>query len=135
MTKKQLIEKYISEMDSANLRTVLSDKYLYNTHFDKNHFIDILEEEVFLEFKKIGDTYLKAYAGSCQGNCCVNIKCKGIAFVGNQSKDVLNIIFIENETEYIDIFSCSNFRTFQSVETNICHCIPTLPDNFDEAPF
>ena len=135
MTNKELVEKYISEMNPDNLKKVLSDKYTYNTHFDKDHIVDVLEEEVFITFKEKGDTFLKPFTGSCQSDCCKNKKCKGIAFVGNYSNDVINIVFEENNDEYIDIFSCSNFKTIENIKTNAQHWIPTLSDDPDEPPF
>ena len=60
-----------------------------------------------------------------------------IPFIGSKlkSKDVLNIVFEENELDVTDIFSCGSFKTHEKVATNYIQCIPTLTDSSSEIPF
>ena len=132
MTNKHLIQASISQMDTEKLKQLLSDKYLYS-EWDKENFVATLEVAAFSAFRENGDTFLNPYKGSCK--CCEEKGYKGIAFIGNKSKDVLNIVFEENELDVTDIFSCGSFKTHEKVDTNYIQCIPTLTDSSSEIPF
>lgn len=134
-SNKQSVVSAFSRMDTKMLRQFFSDQYKYSSLYNKDQLVDILEEEVFENFKKNGDTYLIPYEGSCEGNCFKNLNCKGITFVGNFSKDVINIIFEEARFEYIDVFSCSNFEILENIETRNCYNIPTALMGSDDIPF
>jgi hypothetical protein len=134
-TKKELVQAAISEMNVDKLFTLLNDNFtFYNV--SKKEFLENLENEVFKKFKNNGDTFLSPFHGKCTSKSCDNKGCNGIAFVGNKSKAVINLVFIETLDEYSDIFDCFSFKTTHKIKSNITYCIlPLREDDFDDVPF
>ncbi|MFN4879388.1 MAG: hypothetical protein ACK5H3_05040, partial [Flavobacteriia bacterium] len=60
-------------------------------------------------------TYLNAVQGSCGGNCSKGQN--GYLFIGNNSKNYMNLLFVEDQLELQDLYECSLFRTnFTDIE-------------------
>ena len=118
MKPKDLILKYISEMDSEMLSMVLSDDKTYQ-EATKTVFLEKLEE-LFVEFKENGETLLTPYNGTCGSEDCTNRGCTGYSFVGEASKESIDLIFDESEDIVKDIYNC-NFMLSEYKDRENCH--------------
>lgn len=105
----QLILRFFSSMDIENLRLFLNDEYTYQDT-TKEIFLNEIEV-VFNAHKHFGDTELLIYKGKCAGETCENCGKKGFRFVGNKSKNFLDLIFETEGNEIKDIYSCSFFKS------------------------
>lgn len=132
MKPKELIMKYISEMDTEMLSMVLIDDITYQ-EATKEVFLEKLEE-IFIEFKEKGETILIPFRGKCGSEDCTNRGCTGYSFVGETSKISLDLIFDESEDIVNDIYNC-NFMLSEYSQRDICHskCLYVAPD--EEAKF
>ena len=90
------------------LELLLDDNKTYQ-EATKEIFLEKLKC-AFEEFRSNGDTYLSPVKGNCDSNSC-NFGCSGFGFLGNNSNKRLPLIFEENESDYIDIYFCSIFKT------------------------
>ena len=118
MNPKDLILKYISEMDSEMLSMVLSDEQTYQ-EATKTVFLEKLEE-LFVEFRENGNTQLTPYIGTCGSEDCTNRGCTGYSFVGEASKESIDLIFEESEGIVKDIYNC-NFMLSEYKDRDNCH--------------
>lgn len=107
--KKSQVLKAISEMNVSMLEVVLEENNTYQDA-DKSVFIDKISN-VFDSLKAEKNTHLDPSYGSCDSEICTNRGCNGVAFVGNKSGSSLNLILVEGDNDYKDIYSCSNFKT------------------------
>ncbi len=132
MKPKDLILKYISEMDSEMLSMVLSDERTYQ-EATKTVFLEKLEE-LFVEFRENGETQLTTYNGTCGSEDCTNRGCTGYSFVGEASKESIDLIFDESEDIVKDIYNC-NFMLSEYGDRDKCHSksLHVAPD--EEATF
>jgi hypothetical protein len=96
-------------MDIDLLRYYLKDKYTYQ-EATKEVFLDKIER-IFEAHRNAGDTELWLFPGACAGNDCENCGKKGYRFVGNHSKNYLNLIFETTGDNITDIYSCSQFQS------------------------
>ena len=85
ITNAQLVRKCIQEMNIEALYYLLDAERIY------------------------GDTYLNAVQGSCGGSCVKGQN--GYLFIGNNSKNYMNLLFVEEELQLTDLYECSLFRT------------------------
>jgi hypothetical protein len=70
-----------------------------------------------LKFEADGDTYLNTIQGSCGGSCAKGQN--GYLFIGNNSKNYMNLLFVEEQLELQDLYECSLFKTnFQNIALN-----------------
>ena len=108
-TYLQSILCYFCIMDIDLLRYYLKDKYTYQ-EATKEVFLDKIEG-IFEKHRVAGDTELWLFPGACAGIDCENCGKKGYRFVGNHSKNYLNLIFEMTGNDITDIYSCSQFRS------------------------
>jgi hypothetical protein len=101
-------------MDIANLRLHLKDEYTYEDT-TKEIFLNEIER-IFEEHQNLGDTELLIYKGACAGKICENWGCKGFRFLGNHSKNFMDLLFDIEGDDIKDISNCPVFDT--DVEIN-----------------
>jgi hypothetical protein len=115
--KKQLILESFQAMNLSMLDVLLDES---NTYQDvvKDVFIEKLDK-VFTNFKDNGDTHLLAFKGVCVSKECGNTGCFGYSFIGNNSKQHIDLIFDEASDDVKDIFQCRALdRNDKSIEQN-----------------
>lgn len=113
ITNAQLVRKCIQEMNIEALYYLLDVERTYQD-WQRNEFILKLER-VMEKFEANGDTYLNAIQGSCGGSCSKGQN--GYLFIGNNSKNYMNLLFVEEELQLTDLYECSLFRTqFENIE-------------------
>lgn len=109
----QLVRKCIQEMNIEALYYLLDVERTYQD-WQRNEFILKLER-VMEKFEANGDTYLNAVQGSCGGSCSKGQN--GYLFIGNKSKNYMNLLFVEEELQLTDLYECSLFHTqFENIE-------------------
>ena len=88
-------------MNVSKLKELLDDDKRYHLGLNKKSFIDKISD-VFDKFKKENDTTLNFHKGKCNGgNCYHKGKCTGFSFVGNVSKNAINLNFEEKNTHIV----------------------------------
>ncbi|MCZ2129503.1 MAG: hypothetical protein LC109_04475 [Bacteroidia bacterium] len=112
-TKKDLIIKAFQEMDVSMLEVVLDDSKTYKGT-TKQIFIEKIEA-VFAEFKRNDDDKLLPYKGFCRSDSCKHKGKSGYSFVGNNSRNCIDLIFEETEDDIDDIYNCSDFVTIENI--------------------
>lgn len=113
ITRAQLVLKCIQEMNTAALYYLLDVERTYQD-WQRNEFILKLER-VIEKLEADGDTYLNAVQGACGGSCSKGQN--GYLFIGNNSKNYLNLLFVEEDLQLTDLYECSLFRTkFENLE-------------------
>ena len=116
----QLVRKCIQEMNVEALYYLLDLERTYQD-WQRNEFILKLER-VMEKFEADGDTYLNAVQGSCGGSCSKGQN--GYLFIGNNSKNYMNLLFVEEELQLTDLYECSLFRVnFDNLELRKRHYI------------
>ncbi len=98
-----------SSMDMDGLQLFLKEDYSYQDT-TKEVFLNEIEN-IFCEHKNNGDTELVVYEGKCSGAGCENCGSNGFRFIGNHSKNYLDLIFIMKGDDITDIFDCAEFTT------------------------
>jgi len=112
-SKKEIIISSFEKMDIDMLEMVLDDDKTYqNAH--KSVFLEKLRK-VFNKFKTNKDVCLTAYKGKCNGDC-PNKGINGFSFFGNTTKNHLDLLFEEKESEIEDICCCSYFEIEDNYE-------------------
>ena len=114
MSYIQSILSYFNSMDIANLRLHLKDEYNYEDT-TKEIFLNEIEK-IFEAHKDSGDTELLIYKGACAGTTCTNCGLKGFRFVGNHSKNYMDLLFEIEGDDIKDILSCSYFKPEVEIE-------------------
>ena len=113
ITNAQLVLKCIQAMNTEALYILLDVERTYQD-WKRNEFILKLER-VMEKFEADGDTYLNAVQGACGGSCSKGQN--GYLFIGNNSKNYMNLLFVEEELQLTDLYECSLFRTkFENLE-------------------
>ncbi len=107
ITNAQLVRKCIQEMNIQALYYLLDVERTYQDWI-RNEFILKLER-IMKRFEAAGDTYLNAVQGSCGGSCSKGQN--GYLFIGNNSHNYMNLLFVEDQLELQDLYECSLFRT------------------------
>jgi hypothetical protein len=107
ITNGQLVRKCIQEMNTDALYYILDVERTYQD-WKRNEFILKLER-IMKRFEAAGDTYLNAVQGSCGGYCSKGQN--GYLFIGNNSRNYMNLLFVEDQLELQDLYECSLFRT------------------------
>jgi len=107
ITNAQLVRKCIQEMNIEALYYLLDVERTYQDWI-RNEFILKLER-IMKRFEAAGDTYLNAVQGSCGGSCSKGQN--GYLFIGNNSHNYMNLLFVEDQLELQDLYECSLFRT------------------------
>lgn len=113
MTKKEVIVKYISEMNIDMLSLVLeNDISFMDLHIDD--FLDKLEE-IFIELKKSNiNEFSKIISGISEEDSETK-GIKGYKFITNDNRN-LTLLFEEINGDLIEIYNCSKFKTYQVCE-------------------
>jgi hypothetical protein len=101
-------------MDIASLRLHLKDEYNYEDTTKEIFLKEI--EAIFEAHQNSGDTELLIYKGACAGTTCPNCGLKGYRFVGNHSKNYMDLLFEIEGDEIKDILSCSYFKPEVEIE-------------------
>jgi len=113
ITNAQLVRKCIQEMNIEALYYLLDVERTYQD-WKRNEFILKLER-IMKRFEAAGDTYLNAVQGSCGGSCSKGQN--GYLFIGNNSHNYMNLLFVEDQLELQDLYECSLFSTnFTNIE-------------------
>lgn len=107
ITSAQLVLKCLQAMNTEALYILLDIDRSYQD-WQRNEFILKLER-VLKKFEADGDTYLNAVQGACGGSCSKGQN--GYLFIGNNSKNYMNLLFVEDQLELTDLYECSLFRT------------------------
>lgn len=116
LNKKQLILESFQNMNLSMLDVLLDDSRTYQ-NVVKNVFIEKLDT-VFTRLKDKGDTHLLAFKGVCISKECDNKGCAGYSFIGNNSKQHIDLIFDELSEDVNDIYQCFTFdRIDKSIVT------------------
>jgi len=107
----QTILNAFSSIDIATLRTHLKDDYSYE---DTTKEIFLNEtERLFKRHKNAGDTKLLIFEGKCIDDNCND---RGYRFVGNRSRNYIDLVFVTKKDDIINIFSCNDFNTDTEIE-------------------
>jgi len=114
-TYPKTIHGYFTSMDIAKLRLHLKDEYTYQDT-TKEIFLNEIES-VFEAHRNSGDSELLIYEGACVGSkTCDNCGVKGYRFVGNHSKNYMDLLFEIEGDEIKDICDCMHFKTDVHIE-------------------
>jgi hypothetical protein len=108
MTSKEVIIKYFCEMDIEMLEMVLDDGRTYN---DARMEVFLKKvDEVFDKFREGGDSELIVYNGAYRSEFLFNEGDICYTFVGNKSRNYINLIFDERNIDVYDIYQCEEFN-------------------------
>src|ERR1039458_4600241 len=108
MTEKEAFLYYMERMDIEMLDLILDDGITYYG-VRKEVFLEKLGA-AFVEFKKSNDSSLRTYKGKCGSDSCPNKGIKGCIFVGNSSRNHLELLIEESGTHIIDLSRCPSFE-------------------------
>lgn len=108
-TKKDLILESFKTMNFDMLEILLDDNKTYQDA-TKEVFLDKVHI-AFTKLKASGDNSLKSYKGFCNSDNCTNKGCSGYSFIGNNSKNHIDLIFDEENDDVKDIYNCYQFKT------------------------
>lgn len=109
-SKTELIIDSFEKMNLSMLEVLLDEDKTYQ-EATKDVFLDKIKES-FSTLKDRGDTNLQAYKGFCNSTECPNRGCKGYSFVGNNSKNHIDLIFDEVNDDVNDIYNCSALEIY-----------------------
>ena len=115
--KKSYIQTILANfaaMDTDNLRLFLKDEHSYQDT-TKELFLNEIAS-IFEVHKNSGDTELIIYRGKCGGRTCENCGKQGYRFVGNHSRNYLDLLFEMKGEDITDIYSCAQFNTFEQID-------------------
>ena len=110
----QTILRSFTAMGIKDLRFYLKDEYTYEDT-TKEIFLNEVEK-IFEAHRYSGDTELTIYEGACVGKRCDNCGKKGYRFVGNHSKNYMDLLFEIEGDDIKDIYSCSYFKPYAEIE-------------------
>ncbi len=105
----ETIFKCLASMDIDRLQFYLKEEYSYQDTTKQIFLKEI--ERIFIEHQKAGDTELLIYEGKCAGGGCENCNKDGFRFIGNHSRNCLDLIFLMDGEDIKDIFDCLAFET------------------------
>jgi hypothetical protein len=97
----QAILSAYAELDIEKLRFHLKDEYSYEDT-SKDIFLEKMEK-IFKQHKHLEDTELLMFRGKCGSDECENCGKGGYRFVGNHSKNYLDLLFMEEEGDVISL--------------------------------
>jgi hypothetical protein len=127
-TYLQTLLNSFETMDIEKLRFYLKDEYSYQDT-TKEVFLNQIEK-LFNSYKSAGDTQLLIHKGQCGSNECSNCGKGGYRFVGNQSKNYLDLLFITEGDDVTDIFDCSSFKP--DIDTGVLNSSSSIYINRDD---
>jgi len=94
-----ILNAFVS-MDIDTLRLYLKDEYSYEDTTKEIFLAEI--ERIFKRRKNAGDTKLIIYEGKCKDDNCDK---RGYRFVGNRSRNYIDLVFVTKKDDIINIFS------------------------------
>lgn len=109
-SQEDAIVYFLQRVDIEMINDILDDDKTYQDK-DKSVFIHKLGI-AFEKFIEEGDTFLHRYAGFCNRQDC-NFKCTGYSFIGNNSGNYLDVIFIIKEGIVHDLYECTGFKLLE----------------------
>lgn len=104
----------ISAMDIEILRHYLKKEYTYE-EATKDVFLEKMEA-IFEKHRGAGDAKLLYYPGACTSETCPNCGNRGYRFVGNQTRNYLDLLFETEGDNITDIYSCSQFSSDEELQ-------------------
>lgn len=110
----QLEEVLVEAVKSMDIE-MFKGFYVYVEEFNENkdsRFVNGLEK-VFEKFRNYGDTLLESSLGYCRG-CHTN--CYGYLFIGNKSKNFINIVFDTDRQKIKGMVECTKFEVLNKHE-------------------
>jgi len=110
----QTILNYFTSMNIDKLRFYLKEEYSYQDTTKEIFLSEI--EEVFKAHKNSGDTKLLIYKGGCGSKYCGNCGVKGYRFVGNHSKNYIDLLFEMEGDDVKDICNCEEFKPYVEID-------------------
>lgn len=116
MVKTIQLERVIVEAVKRLDKEMLKEFSVYIADFENNkkqYFINDLAI-AFTKLKESGDTFLKPELGNC-GSC--NKGCTGYLFIGNRSRNYINLIFQIDGSEILDMGECCDFMPINKVQS------------------
>lgn len=114
-TKTIQLERVIFEAVKRLDIEMLKEFSVYIVDFKNNkkqYFISDLAI-AFTKLKDSGDTFLEPEFGNC-GSC--NKGCTGYLFIGNRSRNYINLIFQIDGSEILDMGECCDFKPINKVQ-------------------
>ena len=106
-TQSDAVIHFLQRLDIEMVDAVLEDNRSYQD-FAKPVFIKKLTIAL-KEFAETGDTFLNISPGICGDGGC-NHKCKGYSFIGNNSRNYLDMIIDVKDGVVQDMYECSVFK-------------------------
>ena len=111
-TQAQAVVHFIQQLDIEMVDSLLDDTLEYQD-MRKDIFINKLGH-AFNEFIESGDTCLNSTKGFCDSVIC-NYKCKGLSFVGNNSRNFIDLIIEIEDGKVVDMYECTYFKTKENI--------------------
>jgi len=106
-TQADTILYFLQRLDIDMVNDILDDSRTYQD-FEKSLFIHKLGNAL-IKFLEAGDTFLNCHGGFCNSELC-NFRCTGFSFIGNKSKNYLDLIIDIKEGVVHDMYECSDFK-------------------------
>lgn len=104
--EKQFIDK-VKELDIVEIEPLLEEDSLVFYSLEKYQFLVMLRN-LFLEFKRMGDTQILVDKGSCEGNNCTRASKNVYQFKGNNSNQTI-FFGVQEENGNIKFHGCMSF--------------------------
>lgn len=106
-TQADAILYFIQRLDIDMVNDILDDSHTYQD-FEKWLFIHKLRNALD-KFLDAGDTFLNCHRGFCNSELC-NYRCTGYSFIGNKSKNYIDLIIDIKKGVVHDMYECSEFK-------------------------
>jgi len=114
MNQAEAVIYFLQRLDVKMLSLILENhQYQY---FEKDLFIKKLGEAL-QKFTEAGDTFLNISSGHCNLNIC-HFNCTGFTFIGNKSKNYMNLIIEIKDGIVQNISDCNYFKKDMDGITN-----------------
>lgn len=108
ISKATDILSLMKSLDIKRIENKLENNKKYHG-LEKNIFINKLDK-AFKQFILSGDSKLQYFKGKCNNELC-SFDYTGCTFIGNKSRNFMNLIMKFENGNLCDIFECRNFKT------------------------
>lgn len=105
----QNILHYFSQLDWDRIYFYLKEEYSYQDT-SKDIFLSKVKK-IFQKLINEGDTELILLKGECKSDVCDNCGKSGYRFIGNKSRNYIDLIVEASDDDIFDIFYCDDFST------------------------
>jgi len=112
-TQADAVIHFLQNLDIDMIDAVLEEGRTYQ-NLEKPIFIKKLGIALD-EFLSSGDTFLNRHSGFCNAEIC-NYKCTGFRFIGNISKNYLDLVITIKDGVIQDMYECSIFKCHEGGE-------------------